>query len=211
MFKDRKDAGKRLAERLARYRGKDAVVLTLPRGGVVVGYEVAKALRLPLDIVVARKVGHPADPEYAICAVDEKGTLLCDKEAIVVDQQWLKKEIERQRKEALRRVRTYRGERKPEAIAGKIAILVDDGIATGLTMRLAVAAVKAQHPSRIVVAVPVAPGSAVLEFRKEAEVVVGDGEAFRGSVGAHYEAFEQVGDSEVIRLLQTQSLATNTE
>lgn len=175
MFKDRKEAGKRLADKLAQYRGQDAVVLALPRGGVVVGYEVASALHLPLDIVVARKVGHPTDPEYAICAVDEKGTLLCNKEAGAVHQPWLKKEIERQRKEALRRIGAYRGERKPEAITGKIAILVDDGIATGLTMRLAVMAVRRQNPGTLVIAVPVAPGSAIVEFRKEADdLVIGD-------------------------------------
>jgi len=203
MFKNREDAGKQLADRLARYRVQDAVVLALPRGGVVVGYEVAKALCLPLDIVVVRKVGHPTDPEYAVCAVDEKGTLLCDKDADTVDKQWLKQEIERQKKEALRRIRAYRGERKPEAVTGKTAILVDDGIATGLTMRLAVMAVKKQHPKKIVIAVPVAPGSAVLEFQKEADVVLVEGtEEFSGSVGAHYQEFEQVGDNEVISLLQ---------
>ena len=203
MFKNREDAGKRLADKLARYRGQDAIVLALPRGGVVVGYEVAQVLHLPLDIVVSRKVGHPANPEYAICAVDEKGMLLCNKDADTVDQQWLKQEVERQRKEARRRVQAYRGKREPEAIAGKIAILVDDGIATGLTMRLAVAAVKKQNPKKIIIAVPVAPGGAVLEFQKDAdEVVLVDEGDFFGAVGAHYEEFEQVVDSEVVNLLQ---------
>ncbi|KKS43652.1 MAG: hypothetical protein UV08_C0040G0003 [Parcubacteria group bacterium GW2011_GWA2_42_18] len=114
MFADRKDAGKRLAEKLSKYRGKDAVILALPRGGVVVGYEIARTLNLPLDIVVVRKIGHPGNPEYAICAVDEKGSLLCNKAEIrSVDQDWLKKEILRQKNEALRR--SYAVNKKTES------------------------------------------------------------------------------------------------
>ena len=113
MFQNREDAGQQLAKRLERYRGTDTVVLALPRGGVVVGYKIAQALGLPLDIVVTRKIGHPANPEYAICAVDEKGTLLCDEaERELVNKDWLEKEVERQREEAERRVRAYRSEER---------------------------------------------------------------------------------------------------
>src|SRR3989344_4874884 len=114
MFQNREDAGQQLAKRLERYRGTDAVVLALPRGGVVVGYEIAQALGLLLDIVVTRKIGHPSDPEYAICAVDEKGTLLCDEaERKMISESWLKEEVERQKKEAKRRLHLYRGNKKP--------------------------------------------------------------------------------------------------
>ena len=204
MFKDRQDAGVQLAKKLSSYRGQDAVILALPRGGVVIGYEVAKALKLPLDIIVVRKVGYPGDPEYAICAVDEKGTLLCDQEADTIDRQWLQKEIERQRQEALRRLGAYRGNRKPIGVAGKIAIVVDDGIATGLTMRLAVRALAAQHPKKIIIAVPVAPELQRTLMREGADevIVLEPPEEFWGAVGAHYESFEQVTDSEVISLLR---------
>ncbi len=204
MFKDRTDAGKQLARRLAPYRGQEAIVLALPRGGVVVGYEVAKALELPFDIVVVRKVGYPGDPELALCAVDEKGMLLCDKEASAVDQEWLKKEIELQRQEAMRRIEAYRGKRKPVRVADKIVIVVDDGIATGLTMRLAVRSLAAQHPKKIIVAVPVASGflRAFTSEGADEVIVLEPPEEFVGAVGAHYKSFEQVEDREVISLLQ---------
>ena len=112
MFKNRSDAGEKLAERLLAYKNSNALVLALPRGGVVVGREVARALGVPLDIVVARKIGHPQNPEYAICATDEKGTLLCNEaEARLVPKEWLTEEIERQTREAKRRMRVYRGGR----------------------------------------------------------------------------------------------------
>src|SRR3989338_10258681 len=162
MFRDRKDAGQKLARKLSRYSGGNAVVLALPRGGVVPGYEIAEALGVPLDIVVVRKVGHPDNPEYALCAVDETGMRLCNEgEAAAIDQTWLAEEIVRQVREAKRRVAVYRGGRKPLPIAGKAALIVDDGIATGLSMRLAVRSVRAQGAKRIVAAVPVAPPEAV--------------------------------------------------
>lgn len=206
MFKNRSDAGEKLAERLRQYKNSNAIVLALPRGGVVVGYEVARLLDLPFDIVVARKIGHPQNPEYAICATDEKGTLLCDEtEARLVDQDWLKEEIERQRKEAERRIKVYRGEKKPFQITNKVAIIIDDGIATGLTMRLAIKAVRKQKPDRIIVAVPVAPPYIVRELKQEVDdiIVLEPPEDFRGAVGAHYQEFEQVKDDTVIRLLQS--------
>jgi len=204
MFKDRNDAGRQLAEKLAQYRGQDAVVLALPRGGVVVGREIAKTLGLPLDIVVTRKIGHPNNPEYAIGAVDNMGaTILNDAEAATVNQAWLADEIKREIQEAMRRVKEYRGNRKPIVISGKTALIVDDGIATGLTMRLAVRSVMAQNPARTVVAVPVAPVETINDLRREADevIVLEPPEKFLGAVGAHYIEFEQVGDDTVIRLL----------
>ena len=204
MFKNRVDAGRQLAEKLAKYRGQDAVVLALPRGGVVIGREIARALELPLDIAVARKIGHPLSPEYAIGAVDDTGAIILnDAETESVSQAWLSDEIEREKKEAERRVKAYRGGRKPIPISGKTALIVDDGIATGLSMRLVVRSLRAQNPARIVVAVPVASAEAVRGLRKEADEVITlePPEEFLGAVGAHYIEFEQVEDAEVIRLL----------
>ena len=214
MFKDRSDAGRHLAEKLAHYRGQNAVVLALPRGGVVAGREIAQALGLPLDIAVVRKIGHPLSPEYAIGAVDDAGAIILnDAETESVSQAWLSDEIEREKKEAERRVKAYRGARKPIPILGKTALIVDDGIATGLTMRLVVRSLRAQHtagcggtcrrPARIVVAVPVASAEAVESLRKEADEVITlePPEEFLGAVGAHYLEFAQVEDAEVIRLL----------
>lgn len=209
MFKDRKDAGRQLAEKLSAYRGQNAVVLALPRGGVVPAYEIAKFLGLPLDIIVVRKVGYPGNPEYALCAVDEKGTRLCSDASADIDQTWLAEETERQQREAKRRIAAYRGDREPQRITGKTAIIVDDGIATGLSMRLAVRSVRAQGAKRVVIAVPVAPPEAVRDLRKEGAddiIVLEPPESFLGAVGAHYIRFEQVEDSEVIRLLLLKTL-----
>jgi len=207
MFTDREDAGRQLAKKLERYRGGNGIVLALPRGGVPVGYEVARALKLPLDIIAVRKIGHPSSPEYAIGAVDEKGTtILNETETAALDQGFLSEEIERQKKEAERRSTVYREKRMPVDLAEKIAIIVDDGIATGLTMRLAVRSVKAQKPKKIIVAVPVAPSESLRLLKEEGVediLVLEPPEEFMGAVGAHYARFEQVKDEEVIRLLQS--------
>ncbi len=208
MFRDRNDAGVQLAKKLEQYRGQDAVVLALPRGGVVLGYEVARALALPLDIVTVRKVGHPLSPEYAICAVDDRGTRLCNEEEIAqVDPEWLARETAAQRDEAKRRSTLYRSGREPLPLARKVALIVDDGIATGFSMRLAVEIVRTQKPSRIVVAVPVASAETLRNIEKVADecIVLEPPDEFGGAVGAHYEAFEQVEDREVIELMNEAS------
>lgn len=205
MFRDRKDAGERLARKLASYRGENAVVLVLPRGGVVLGYEVATALKLPLDIVAVRKIGHPSSPEYAIGAVDENGiTILNEAETTSVDPSRLEAEIARQKAEAMRRSAVYRAGKEPVSLAEKTAILIDDGIATGLTMRLAVRSVKAQGAKRIIVAVPVAAGESLRALKAEGAdecLVLEPPEGFASAVGAHYLQFPQVEDDEVVRLL----------
>lgn len=205
MFVDRKDAGNRLAQKLSKYRGENALVLALPRGGVVVGYEIARALNLPFDIVVVRKIGHPANPEYAICAVNEEGLSLCNEAEIkFVDQNWLKEETLRQKNEALRRIEVYRGGRDSEEISGKTAILVDDGIATGLTIRAAIKSIQKKNPKELVVAVPVAPHEMITELRQETDaiIVLNDAEDYLGAVGAYYKDFPQVSDEEVVELLK---------
>ena len=204
MFNDRADAGERLAHKLAAYRGASAVVVALPRGGVAVGAPLARALRLPLDIVVVRKIGHKDNPEYALGAVSPEGTVLIDTQD-KVNQAWLEREIKKEQKEALRRLTVYRDGRKPLELRGKVVILVDDGIATGLSMRLAVRNVRVQKPARVVVAVPVAPGGVIRTLSAEGadEVVVAEPpEEFAGAVGAHYRHFEQVEDAQVLSLLK---------
>lgn len=205
MFKDRIDAGQKLTIKLERYRGSDAVVLALPRGGVVLGYEIASVLKLPLDIVVARKIGHPDSPEYAIAAVDDVGNILRnEKEISLVDKKWLDQETKKQQAEAKRRVDLYRGGRKIVSLAGKTVIIVDDGVATGLTLKLAIVRVKKQKPKRLIVAVPVIPPNVATEIEKMVDEIVAlePANSYFGSVGAYYERFEQVEDEEVIRLLQ---------
>ena len=152
-----------------------------------------------------RKVGHPDNPEYAIAAVDEKGTaILNETETASVDPSWLKEEIRREKAEARRRSLVYRGGEKALTIKGKTVIIVDDGIATGLTMRLAVRSVKIQKPEKVIVAVPVAPSDSVQTLKEEGAdevVVLEPPEQFLGAVGAHYLRFEQVEDAGVIELM----------
>lgn len=206
IWKNRREAGGQMAHRLALYRGTDAVVLALPRGGVVVGHELACMLSLPLDIVVARKIGHPTSPEYAIGAVDENGeSIMNEMEMRSVDKEWLKGKITEEAKEAKRRSALYRHGDWPLDIENKIAIIVDDGIATGLTMELALQTVKKQRPRKVIVAIPVAPPEAISRLKEEADevIVLDDPEKFKGAVGLHYAEFEQVKDDEVIGLLHS--------
>ena len=206
MFTDRKEVGQMLARKLESYRGKNALVLALPRGGVVVGYEVAHELHLPLDLIAIRKIGHPSDPEYAIGAVDEKMTVLLDEAASsLVDKSWLDQEITRESKEAHRRNNVYRGEREDLRAFGRIVILVDDGIATGITMRLMVRSVRSLNPLKIIVAVGVMSLGAVSDLEQEGVneiITLTPASDFRGSVGAHYLHFNQVEDKEVIKLMK---------
>lgn len=208
VFKDRSDAGKQLAQKLARYAGEDVVVLALPRGGVVVGYEVARELKAPLDISAVRKIGFPSEPEYAVGAVADDGTtLLNEEETKLLGKKLLQAEIDKEQKEAARRGSTYRKGGAPLPLTGKTVIIVDDGIATGLTMRLAVRSAKAQQPKRVIAAAPVAPAEAVTSIRDEGVdelVTLEPPEKFESAIGAHYDRFEQVDDAEVIRLLHYQ-------
>lgn len=205
-FKDRVDAGRRLAQALIAYQNnKAAIVLALPRGGVVLGVEVAKVLGLPLDLVIPRKVGHPMQPEYAIAAVAESGQLATNPgEVERVDPDWFRQAVERERREASRRRELYLGGRAMPALAGKTAIIVDDGIATGLTMFAAIRDVRHAGAARIVVAVPAAPAETVARLQREVDEVVtlDNDEYYLGAVGAYYDDFQQVTDTEVIELLK---------
>ncbi len=213
-FRDRTDAGKQLAAALAQYRGQAGVVLALPRGGVVLGVEVARSLGMPLDLVIPRKIGHPHQPEYAIAAVAENGELAANEaEVRRVDPAWFRDTVAREQAEARRRRGLYVGGRAPLPLAGKLAILVDDGIATGLTMFAAIRDTKSRNPARTVVAVPVAPADTVEHLRREVDAVVtlDEGEYFLGAVGAYYDVFDQVSDSEVVALMKQMDIPEKLE
>ncbi|HEY3379774.1 MAG TPA: phosphoribosyltransferase family protein [Armatimonadota bacterium] len=208
LFRDRNEAGQRLAHALAEFDGQRVVVYALPRGGVVLGVAVAKALHAPLDLLVARKIGHPDFPEYAICAVSEADGLVCnEQERARVDPAWFAMAVARERQEAARRRERYLTGRPSVPVEGKIAILIDDGIATGLTMRAAIAEVKTRHPSQVIVAIPVIPPETAVALRGEVDRIVAleIPEIFRGAVGAYYQDFHPVTDDEVMRLMREAS------
>ncbi len=206
MFKNREEAGRRLAERLSRYRGQDTVVLAIPRGGVVVGFEVAKALGASLDIIVPRKIGAPHNPELAIGAVAQDGSMMLDTELVAylgVSAGYVREEAERQIREIGRRMELYRGKKPYPKLEGRTVIIVDDGIATGATMRAAVASVRKQRPAKLIVAIPVGPPDRVDSLRGEVDEVVclSTPESFL-AVGEFYQDFSQTEDETVIRLLR---------
>lgn len=204
MFRSRLDAGQQLAQKVRHLHNESVVVLALPRGGVVVAEPVALTLRAPLDLLIVRKVGHPMHPEYAIAAVAEDGHIFAnEREVASIDQRAYQKAVDQERAEARRRREKYLGSQKPIDVAGKVVIIVDDGIATGLTMKAAIGEVRHRNPAKVVVAVPVAPNEVVAEMRTMADDVVAmRGEAsFRGSIGEYYDEFPQVSDEEVVGIL----------
>jgi predicted phosphoribosyltransferase len=206
LFADRADAGRRLAQRLARYRGQDVLVLGIPRGGVPVAAEVARILEAELDVVVTRKVGAPDQPELALGAVTANGRRFFN-DAIVreleVSADYLERTVAQQMTEAHRREERFRGGRPKGRIEGRIVLLVDDGLATGATMRAAVRSVRAQHPLKLVVAVPVGSAEACDALRAEVDelVCLDQPEPFF-AVGLHYAEFNPVEDVEVERILR---------
>ena len=204
MFRDRTDAGRRLAQALLTYKGQPVAVYALPRGGVVLGVEIAHALDAPLDLIVVRKIGHPYAPEYAIGAVAEDGYLIMNpEEAATLDQAWIRQAADEQLKEAQRRRELFRGDRRAVPANDKIAIIVDDGLATGLTMRAAIHEIRKRNPRQVVVAVPVAAPSTVEKLRPEVDELVAlyIPRGFFGAIGAFYESFTQISDEEVVSLL----------
>ncbi len=204
-FKDRKEAGKMLADALTEYKSDGAVIYALPRGGVVLGAEVASRLEAPLDLVVPRKVGHPNQPEYGVCAVTEDGHLVCSKQEISrLDPAWLTAEVQKQQAEAKRRFNEYLTDHTNPQVAGKTAIVVDDGVATGLTMLAAIEEIKDRGPDKIVLAAPVIPSDVADRLKRYVdELVALDIPAiYLGAVGAYYDKFDQVEDKEVTRLLK---------
>lgn len=206
-LKDRTQAGRLLAEELLRFKEQDPVVLALPRGGVPVGFEVAKALGAPLDLILARKIGAPLQPELAVAAVvdGERMELVINEdvvEALALSEDEIRKRAKREVEEIERRRRVYLGGRAPVSVRGRTVLVVDDGIATGATMRAALRAVRRREPSHLVLAVPVAPPETVELLRPEVDEVVclATPSPF-GAIGAFYADFRQVEDKEVRDLL----------
>jgi len=201
MFRNRKEAGKKLAKRLKKYSG--VVVYAVPRGGVVLGVEIAKKLSSPLGLVIVRKIGHPDSLEYAVGVVNESGGITGKGiELASLDKDWLKKEIIKAEREIRRRKKKYLSFGSQPEVKGKTVILVDDGVATGLTFLAAIKELRDQGAKKIVAALPVVSERALKKIKKKVEeVVVLEGELCMGAVGACYEKFEQVEDDEVVDLL----------
>lgn len=202
-FRDREDAGAQLADLLHRRALADPIVLALTRGGVPVGAAVARQLGAPLEALVVRKLGAPSNPEYAIGALAEDGTVLVHEDVRGVSSPaWLEQVIDRERAEAERRVWIYRGNRPLPSVTGRCVVIVDDGMATGLTMAAAVESMRAHGAAHIVVAVPTASTSAVALLRGRADEVIScEVPTVFGAVGERYERFGQVADDEVVATL----------
>jgi predicted phosphoribosyltransferase len=210
IFQDRADAGRRLAARL-REAGHGSVpdpvvVLAIPRGGVVVGAEVARALGARLDVVICRKIGAPWNAEMAIGAVAPDGTVVLSSHGHQVDPAYVQTAAAREAAVIRERQERYRAGREAAPVGGRVAIVVDDGIATGLTVQAALQWLRGQNPARLVLAVPVAPPDAVERLRPLADdlVCLSTPEWFH-AVGQFYRNFDQVSDAEVIAALQDRS------
>jgi putative phosphoribosyl transferase len=205
-FPDRTVAGRELAKRLLALDLPDPVVLALPRGGVPVAAEVAAALHAPLDLLLVRKIGAPAQPELAIAAIAEGAGPLIDRDTMFVTgatHDYVEREADAELREIARRRSVYLRGRAPLPVQGKSAVVVDDGIATGTTMRAALQALRRRRPARVVLAVPVASSGAVAALRAEVDDVVclSQPSHFR-AVGLHYVDFHQVSDDEVVAILE---------
>ena len=207
-FKNRSDAGRKLAKALASYKEQQPVILALPRGGVTVAVEIAAALNAPLDLILVRKIGVPFQPELAMGAVVDGGApIIVRNEDVIrlagIDESEFKAICDSELAEIDRRRQRYLGSRQRADISGHTAIVIDDGIATGATTRAALRATRMRNPEKLVLAVPVAPTSAVAELRSEADdVICLEDHEFFGAIGAYYADFNQVSDDEVIEVLK---------
>jgi putative phosphoribosyl transferase len=213
VIRDRSEAGEKLAARLQHYRDAKPVVLALPRGGVPVGFEIAVALNAPLDLLFVRKIGVPWQPELAAAAVAEVGgPEMVRNEQVIrladVPEEYLTEQAARELDEITRRRSLYRGGKPVIDVAGRTAIVVDDGIATGATVRAALRALRRAQPARIVLAVPVAPEETIKELANEAdEICCLETPANFGAISQFYKSFRQTSDEEVIDLLRRAAAA----
>ncbi|MGA2667018.1 MAG: phosphoribosyltransferase family protein [Patescibacteria group bacterium] len=209
MFRDRIQAGRKLAEELQNKMPKilNGIVLALPRGGVVVGAEIAEKLSLPLDIIVTRKIGHPANPEYAIGAVSEHEIILNPNEEF--NPYYISTQAIKERREIIRRKNLYGGKKPAIPLVGKTVFLVDDGVATGLTVQVAVMELKTLKPRQIIVATPAISPSTLAQLQKKVDAVVTlIVEPKFYAVGQFYKDFPQISDNEVKHILQGHSKRT---
>jgi predicted phosphoribosyltransferase len=207
-FKDRSDAGRKLAKALGQYKDQQPVILALPRGGVPVAAEVAAVLKAPLDLILVRKVGVPFQPELAMGAVVDGGTpLIVRNEDVIqlagIQESEFKAVCDGELAEIERRRQRYLGSRERVDVSGHTAIVIDDGVATGATTRAALRATRMRNPKRLVLAVPVGPTDNIAELRSEADdVVCLEDHEFFGAIGVYYANFSQVSDEEVIEILR---------
>ena len=207
-FKDRSDAGRQLAAALASYKDQQPVILALPRGGVPVAARVAAALKAPLDLILVRKIGVPFQPELAMGAVVDGGApIIVRNEDVIrlagIEEAEFKVICDSELAEIERRRQRYLGSRERVDVAGRTAIVIDDGVATGATTRAALRATRMRNPKKLILAVPVAPTENLAELRSDAdEVICLEDYEFFGAIGAYYADFRQVADEEVIELLR---------
>lgn len=201
MFKDRADAARQIIPKLEGYKNDEAVVLAVPRGGVPIGYDVAMAYQLPLDIILTKKIGFPGNPELAVGAVSLEEEVLDPR--FTIDTDYLAKETASIRQVLQERYKKFMGHRQPLKLEGKTVIIVDDGIATGNTIMAAIRMIRKRKPAKLVLAVPVAPLKTVIKLRAIVDdlICILAAEDFY-AVGQYYEDFTQVSDVEVIRLLK---------
>ncbi len=207
MFRDRRDAGSKLAEKLKNYKNrKEVLVLALPRGGVVTGFEIARYLHSPLDVLIVRKIGAPWQPELAAGAISETGAVVLNQDVLSgygISRGYIEDAAAKQKEEIARRQRLYRKGENITNLEGKVIVLVDDGVATGATMKAAIETLKGEKIRKLVVALPVAPPETANELKKMAdEFVCLETPQYFMAVGNHYQDFEQVSDEEVVRLLE---------
>ena len=205
-FVDRGDAGRQLAERLSAYAGDSLMIFALPRGGVPVGAEIARSLEAPLEIIVSRKLGAPDQPEFGIGAVAPGGVRVLNERAVKIlgiQEDYVERITERESAEVERRLRLFRGDRPYPDLYGRTAILVDDGLATGVTARAAFHTLRLMQPEKLVLAVPVCAPQTAAPIRSEVDdLICVVAPTNLRAIGLWYENFEQVPDEEVIRLLE---------
>jgi putative phosphoribosyl transferase len=211
VFEDRIDAGRKLAQVLSHLRGRDVVVLGIPRGGVVVANEVAKALGAPLDVVVTKKIEAPGEPEFALGAVTQEGDVIMDRaaaESLGASAEYLDEQIRLKREEVRDRMERLRADAPYPALEGKVVVIVDDGIATGSSVSAAVMSVRKRNPKEVLIAVPVAPADAVQSLADDGtKVVCLETPGAFLAIGEFYRDFGQVEDLEVKRILSERSRA----
>jgi len=207
IFRDRQDAGIQLADRLKGYKHSgEAIVLALPRGGVVTGFEIAKVLDLPMDVLIVRKIGFPGQSEFGIGAVSETGTVVLNSAIISsygVEDEYIQLEVARQKEEVERRLRIYRKGKRILDLEGKKIILVDDGVATGATLKAAISALKKEKIKGLIAAIPVSPPETAEELKGMVdEFICLNTPADFMAVGNYYDDFQQVPDEIVVEILE---------